>query len=148
MFNALKHKPGLYKGLIALVCGVLMLLSGCVTQSKELEAILESSVLTASLTTGSQVRRFVQDKRVTLGKPMPAEVMIIYEPKDVYTQKDVFDEIVGFLEKDTWEKKDLSIPRPEYYTASLLQQGFLISAEVSISSDSNTVVLTLRAKPR
>jgi hypothetical protein len=131
MFNALKHKPGLYKGLIALVCGVLMLLSGCVTQSKELE-----------------VRRFVQDKRVTLGKPMPAEVMIIYEPKDVYTQKDVFDEIVGFLEKDTWEKKDLSIPRPEYYTASLLQQGFLISAEVSISSDSNTVVLTLRAKPR
>lgn len=121
--------------------------SGYLTQTKELKAMLKSSVPTTPLTTGREVRRSIQDKGVTLGKPIRPYVVIDYEPKDNYTKRDVFDEVVGILEKNNWEKKEVSLPPPDY-KALLPQNGFLIEATVTIQSDRNIVYLILETYPR
>lgn len=138
------------KYLIVALCGILILFLGnkYLVKSNELRAILATPIVTSPLTTGYEVERFVSDKGVTLGMPVYPEVLIVYEPKDDYTQRDVFDEVIGILEKDKWEKKELNAPNPEYYKASLPQNGFSIGAEVSTSSDRNTVVMTLKINPR
>ena len=122
-------------------------LSKYVIQTKELKAMLESSIATIQLTTGREVSRSSQDKGVTLGKPIPAEVRIKYEPTGNYTESNVFNEIIGILERDNWKREELSIDEPGFYIAHLPQDGFLIEASVLIQTDRNTVSIRLRTYP-
>ena len=147
----MKHKLYIYISCIVLTFGILLFLSGCKkTESTELKAMLESSAATAQLTTGSEVYRQIQDREIKplLGKPKQPEVRIEYEPINNYTKEDVYDEIVGILEKNNWEMKELSIAQPGYYNASLPQDGFTILAEVLIHSQSNIVSIDLTTIPR
>jgi hypothetical protein len=146
--NAVRQKLDVQRGPVALVICITLLLGGCAMQSKELKAMLESSVPTTQLTMGREVNRSYQDRGVTLGKPIPAEVRIKYEPKGNYTESDVFDEIIGILEQDSWEREELSVDEPGFYRASLLQDGFLIRATVHIQKDGTIVSVRLRTYPR
>lgn len=152
----MKHKFGIYKSYItlalgvALAFGVLIFFSGCNTRSAEVNAMLDSSVATTQLTTGSEVRRRYQDRETNplLGKPKQPEFRIEYEPKSNYTQEDVYDEIVGILENNNWENEELGIAQSGYYKAALSQDGFSIVAEVLIHSRSNIVSIQLHTIPR
>ena len=140
----MKHKFYIHKIYIVLAFGVLLLLSGC--QSAELKA-MENSTSIIELTTGSEVSRWRQDKGVTLGKPDYPEVRIEYEPVNNYTLEDIYDEIVAILERNNWEREELSIDRSGFYRASLPQDSFSIQATVSIQLDRNIVSIRLRTIP-
>lgn len=127
---------------------VIFILVSCKTQSQELKAILETPVSTTQLATGDEVSRSYQDKGVTLGKPVPAEVRIIYKPKGKYTNANIYDELIGILDKDGWKREDLDIDQPGFFRAALPQAGFTIRATVTIQSDRNTVSLRLRSFPQ
>lgn len=134
-----KHRFKIYISYLALVFGILFLLSGCDTKSPELEA-LETSVSVLTLKTGGEVSRAYQDKGVTLGKPVYAQVRIEYEPLNHYTKDDVYDEIVAILEKNSWERDEWNIV-PDYFSGSLQQGHFTIYATVLIQSDKNSVTV-------
>jgi hypothetical protein len=146
----MKRKLYTHISYMTLAFGILLFLSGCNAKSTELKAMLESSVATTQLTTGSEVSRQYQDRQTKplLGKPKQPEVRIEYEPINNYTKEDVYDEIVGILEKNDWEREELSIAQPGYYKASLPQDDFTIVAEVLIHSKSNIVSINLGTIPR
>jgi formylglycine-generating enzyme required for sulfatase activity len=132
----MEQKPYIYQSYIALAFGVLLCLSGC--KSAELTA-MESSVLIIQLSKGREVERFIDDKGEALGKPIYPGVLIVYEPINNYTKKDVFDEIVAILKKNNWQKQDSIVPGS--FSGSLQRDQFIISASVSIFLDKNLVSL-------
>jgi len=116
-------------------------------QSKELKAMLYTSVATMSLTTGTEVRRSVEDNHTTLGKPIVAGVIIEYKPNSNYSEKDVFDEIVKTLLDEHWQKEDLSTDQPGFFIASLPQDAFIIKASIYMQPDRGIVSIRLRTVP-
>lgn len=143
-----KHRINVHKRFIALAFGVLIFLGGCNTRSAELNAMLKSSVSTIQLMTGREVYRRQQDKGTTLGKPIPAQVTVEYEPVNSHTKEDVFTEIAATLERDNWEREEQSIPQPNYFRATLPQDNFSLVADVSIDSQRNIVSIRLATTPR
>ncbi|MDP9312965.1 MAG: hypothetical protein M3R24_19115 [Chloroflexota bacterium] len=144
----MKHRINAYKIIIGLAFVIIILLSGCNTRSNELNAILKSSVATTQLTTGREVSRSQQDKSTTLGKPVYAKLILEYEPVNNNTKEDVFNEIVAILEKDNWEREELSRPIPGFFKATLPQDNFSLVADVSIDAQRNTVIIRLETIPR
>ena len=144
----MKLKIGIQKNHIAVLFSFLILLGGCKTQSEELKAMLASRISTFQPSTGNEVRRSYQDKGVTLGKPIPAEVIIEYKPIGNYTVGDVYDEIVKTLLHQHWQKEELSTYQPGFFIASLSQEGFIIKASVNIQPDRGIVSIRLRTFPR
>jgi hypothetical protein len=140
----MKLKFYIHKRYIALAFGALLFLSGC--QSAELKA-LENSTSILQLTTGREVSRWQQDKGVTLGKPDYPEVRIEYEPINNYAKEDVYNEIVGILEENNWERKELSIAQSGYFRASLPQDDFKIVVAVLIHLKSNIVIIQFGTNP-
>ena len=130
-----------YKYQIAFTIGVLFLLSGC--KSAELKEV-ENSASILQLTTGHEVRRWHQDKGIALGKPVYTKLWIGYEPINHYTKEDVFNEIIATLEKNNWEK-DKSNFVPDYFTASLQQDQFRITAAVFYYPDENLIAIYFEA---
>lgn len=107
-----------------------LFLSGC--KSAEVKT-MEDSVSIIQLTTGREVERYTTNRHVALGKPVYPEVLIIYEPINNHTNKDVYDEIVAILKKNNWEE-DESYIVPNYFWATLQQGGFKISAIIANDS--------------
>jgi hypothetical protein len=136
--------------LTALTLAILLLVSGRKAESVELRAILESSAAAAQLTTAIEVDRHYQDRETKplLGKPKQPEVRVDYEPISSYTKEDVYNEIIGFLDKKNWKREELSIPQQGYYKASFPQDHFTIVAEVQIHSQENIVSIYLTTAPR
>jgi hypothetical protein len=129
--------------IVLLVFGILFFLSGCsLIKSSQLRAI-EDAASVLQLTTGREVERWTQDKGTALGKPIYAQVLIVYEPINNHTKKEVFDEIVAILEKNNWESEPVTVP--DYFRATLQQGQFKISTRVSIGLDKNlvTIVITI-----
>jgi len=116
-------------------------------QSKELKAMLASSASNIQLSTGNEVRRSYQDSGRTLGKPIPAEVIIEYEPKNNYTEGDIYDEILKTLLNEHWQKEELSTDQSGFFRASLPQDAFIIRASVYIQLDRGIVSIRLRTAP-
>jgi hypothetical protein len=145
----MKYQLNIYINYIALAFVVLIFFSGCNTRSDELNAMLESSVATTQLTTGNEVSRRYQDRETKplLGKPKQPEFRIEYEPINNYTKEDVYNELVRILEKNNWEREELSITQSGYYRATLPQDYFTIVAEVLIHSKSNIVSIQLVTVP-
>jgi hypothetical protein len=127
---------------IAVVIGVLIYLK-VTAKSAELTAMIENPVTTTPLVTAREVRRWEHDKGQSLGKPLYAEVTVEYEPVNNYTKVDVFNEIIGVLNKNNWQKKELIIAQPDYYKAILPQEDFIIEASVLIHDDRNSVGMYL-----
>jgi len=128
-----------YKLFITLSLGVLLLLSGC--KSIELRA-LEDSAAILQLSTGSEVSRTVQDAETVLGKPVYAEITIQYQPLEGYTKNDVYSEVTGILEKNSWvsdERADGS----DVFSASLPQGNAEILVKVWVHSNENLVGVNL-----
>jgi hypothetical protein len=121
--------------ILPLTICLLFLLSGC--KSAELQT-LEKSVSILQITTGQEVRRRIQDKGTALGKPVYAEIAIVYEPINNHTTKEVYDEIVAILKKNLWEGSEPNTGR-DYFKATLQQDQFKIFTEVLIDSDKNLV---------
>ena len=130
--------------LFFLACSVTLFLSGCrLIKSAELQA-LENSTSVMQLSTGREVRRWINDKGKALGKPVYAEILIVYEPDNNHTREDVYNEIVAILKKNKWEG-DEPITGRNYFKATLQQDNFEISTGVSIDENKNlvTVVMTI-----
>jgi hypothetical protein len=111
--------------------------------------MLESSAATVQLITGQEINRYTQDREIKplLGKPKQPEVRIDYEPTSNYTKEDVYNEIVGILEKNNWEKEELSVSQFGYFKASLSKENFTIVVEVVIHPEMNIVSIYLRTNP-
>lgn len=120
----------------------LLLLCGCKAQSPELKTL--ESVAVFEVTSGREIARAYQDQGETLGKPVYAQVRITYEPLAAYTQYDVYDEIVTTLETNNWER-DVANIVPDYFSASLSQDGFTIGVRVMIQTE--TVVVYMEVVP-
>ena len=123
--------------LFALAFGVLLFLSGC--KSAELKA-LENSASIIQLTTGREISRSLKDKAVVLAKQQYAEVTIKYEPINNYTRRDVYDEIVGILEKNNWKRDAVNVV-PDFYSGSLTQGYSKLLVSVGINPDKNQVIV-------
>ncbi len=130
--------------IFALVCGLLLFLSGCEIKSVQLKA-LENSVSIIQPTTGREVSRSVQDKEAGFTGPIYAEIRIKYEPLNNYTKEDLYDEIVAILEKNSWEGKECNACRSASFIASLQQDDYRIpiSATVLIHPDENLVIIKM-----
>lgn len=120
---------------LALSIAFLFLLSGC--KSPELQT-LEKSVSILQVTKGQEVRRNIRDKGTALGKPLYAEITIVYEPINNHTSKDVYDEIAAILKKNHWEGSEPNAGR-NYFKATLQQDQFKIFSEILIDSEKNLV---------
>ena len=99
-------------GLVTVIF-LMLFLSGC--KSAELQAI-ENSASVLQITTGREVNKWTHDKGVTLGKPVDAKILIVYEPINNHTRKEVYEEIVAILEKNNWVGKE---PFADYFVATL-----------------------------
>jgi hypothetical protein len=145
----MKNRSNIYTAHIVLAFVILISLSGCKKESTELKAMLKSADATTQITTGSEISRYVQERETNplVGKPKQPEVRIDYEPLHNYTKEDIYNEIVAILEENGWERDELSIPQSGYYRANLLQDGFIIVAEVQIHSKLNIVSIYLRTIP-
>jgi hypothetical protein len=131
------NKNKLY--IFVLAISVLLLLSGC--KSAELKA-MEDSASIIQLTTGQEVRRSLIEKDWGFTGPIYPQVIIVYEPINRYTKKEVLDEIVTILEKNNWERYEWSTT-PDSFGGSLRQDQFEISIGVSIDSNKNHVVIVM-----
>ena len=131
------NKNKLY--ILALAFGVLLFLSGC--KSAELKA-MEDSASVIQLTTGHEVARSLREKDWGFTGPIYPQVIIVYEPINNYTKKEVYDEIVTILEKNNWERYEWSTT-PDSFSGSLRQDQFEISIGVTISLNKNHVVIAL-----
>jgi len=138
-FQKANHK--LY--MLASVFGVLLFLNGCgIIKSAELRA-LEEAASVLQLTTGREVRRSLQDKGTALGKPVYAKIIIVYEPINNHTRKEVYEEIVAILIKNNWEGSELNYIIPDSFSGSLHQGQFNISGGVNIETDRNLVIVIM-----
>ncbi len=128
--------------IFALALGVLLCLSGC--KSAELQAV-EKSASILQITTGQEVSRALQDKGVALGKPVYAEIIIVYEPINNHTKEDVFEELVAILRKNGWKEEGEGNTVPVYFIASWRQNDFQspLLATVVIRADKNLVNLQI-----
>jgi len=128
-------------GLVTVIF-LMLFLSGC--KSAELQAI-ENSASVLQITTGREVNKWTHDKGVTLGKPVDAKILIVYEPINNHTRKEVYEEIVAILEKNNWMGSEPNTGR-DYFVATLQQGSFEISTEVVIGEIKNiaTIRMTIR----
>jgi hypothetical protein len=115
----------------------LFFLSGC--KSTELQAI-EDSASVLQITKGREAERYITDKGVTLGKPVDAKILIVYEPINNHARKEVYEEIVAILKKNNWQGKE---PFADYFVATLQQGGFEISAKVSIDEIKDIITISM-----
>jgi hypothetical protein len=121
-----------------LASSLLLFLNGCgIIKSAELRA-LENAASVLQLTTGREVERRIQDKGTALGKPVYAEILIVYEPINHHTRKEIYDEIVAILKKNHWQGNE-PLTGHDFFKATLQQSGFEISTDVLIDSDENLV---------
>jgi hypothetical protein len=118
-----------------------LLLSGC--KSAELQALEKAASSIPPLTTGREVRRSLQDKGTALGKPVYAEILIVYEPVNNHTRKDVYEEAVAILKKNNWVGSEESIAGYDYFKATLQQGGFKMSTVVAIDEKRNIVTINM-----
>ncbi|MBP9836401.1 MAG: hypothetical protein KBC78_01050 [Candidatus Pacebacteria bacterium] len=128
----------IYTGLTCLILGFSLFVAGCNIKSKELKTILASSAVSMELSTAHEIKQIIQDKEVSLGKPIYAEVRIQYEPIGQHTKEDVFREIVAILEKDQWQRSEMGID-DRYYVATLNKDSFPLLTEV-FNNKENTFV--------
>jgi len=133
------NKNKLY--ILALAFGVLLFLSGC--KSAELKA-MENSTSIIQLTTGREVSISLRDKHRGIVGPVYAQIILVYEPINNHTNKDVYDEIVAILKKNNWEGSEPIMGDDEYFKATLQQGGFEIIADVVIDSKKNHVTIIMR----
>jgi hypothetical protein len=135
--------------IIILLALCIFLLGGCKEKSKELVAMLESSISTTALTTGLEIDRSQFDWGEGLIKPTRPEVRIQYKPKNNYTKEDVYEEIIENLEESHWDREEEpGIKQAGFYRAFLPQDGFTIRATVQILSEENIVNVRLITIPR
>lgn len=133
-----QNKTRFIFGLLTVIF-LMFLLSKC--KSNELRAI-EYAASTLQITTGQELSRSIQDKGTALGKPFYPEILIVYEPINNHTTKDVYEEIVGILIKNNWVGSESNIGR-DYFTATLQQSGFEMSTGVSIDEKKNVVTISI-----
>ncbi len=138
----MKHKSYIYIVYIVLALGILLIIN--LGKSVQLKT-LENSISVIQLTTGHEVKRYSDKAGSALGKPVYAEVLVIYEPIGNYTKKDVFDEIVAILKTNNWKDEGSTVP--DYFRASLQQgesgSGHQLSASVAIFLDKDRVSLKI-----
>ncbi len=91
---------------------------------------IEELVARENLTTATEVRRWHHDKNTILGNSQLAELFIIYQPKKGYEQKDVFNELIDFLEKNGFTEVESSTTQPDVYEASLIRQDYEFKCNV------------------
>ena len=125
--------------IIALAFGILFFLSGC--KSAELRAI-DNSASVLQITTGQEVDRWTHDKGTALGKPVYAKILIVYEPINNHTRKEVYEEVVAILKNNNWVGSE-PITDYDYFKAILEQDGFEISAKVSIDEIKNIITISM-----
>src|SRR6266542_3603376 len=126
-------------GLVTILSLLALFLSGC--KSTELRA-MENSVSIIQLTKGREVLRSLREKDWGFSGPIYPQVIIVYEPINRYTRKEVLDEIATILEKNNWHKYEWSTT-PDSFSGSLRQDRFEISIGVSIDSNKNHVVIDM-----
>jgi formylglycine-generating enzyme required for sulfatase activity len=135
-----KHSVG---KCFVLAFGVLLCLSGCIFKSPKLQT-LENTIATIQPTKGHEIDRYTRDEGTSLGKPVYAEVLIVYEPNEHYTKKDVLDEIVAILEKNNWKREDTHSPGA--FIGTLRQDQFIITVTAAIFSKENRVSLSMSGR--
>jgi len=91
---------------------------------------------------GQEVNRFLQDGGKAMGQPVYPEVLIVYEPINNYTQKEVYVEIMTILENNNWER-DKSYIFPDGFKAYLQHGYFKIITNVNIDSRNNHVIVKM-----
>jgi hypothetical protein len=123
--------------LMVVISLLLPLLSAC--KSAALQTI-EDAASVLQLTKGREVNRWTQDTGKALGKPVYPDILIVYEPVNNHTRKEVYEEIVTILKKNNWQGKE---PFADYFVATLRQGGFEISTEVSIDENKNIVTIKM-----
>jgi hypothetical protein len=108
--------------------------------SKELEAILKSTVANAQLTTGREVERSYNDKKngTFYRKPVRAELRQDVEPTGSNTKEDVFKEVVGLTQSSGWKRVD-SGSQSGHYSALLSGGSFSLMVEIFNHSDSSSI---------
>jgi len=110
-------------------------------KSPELKA-MENSASVLQLIKGQEVNRFLQDGGKAMGQPVYPEVLIVYEPINNYTQKEVYVEIMTILENNNWER-DKSYIFPDGFKAYLQHGYFKIITNVNIDSRNNHVIVKM-----
>ncbi len=123
--------------IVALVISVLLFLSGC--KSAELKT-MENSASVIQLTTGREVRRSLIDKQRGFTGPIYPEITIVYEPINNHTKKEVYDEIVAILKKNSWVGSEPLINN-DFFKATLQQGSFEITADVASGLNENHVTI-------
>jgi len=121
---------------------ILLFLSGC--KSDQLKT-LESSLSTIQLTTGREVSRYARDRSEGFTGPIYANIRLEFEPINQYSKKDVYDEIVAYLEENNWEEDECNGCSSGYFSASLPQDPYPIplSVEVLLHADENLVSISI-----
>ena|SRR6266542_1619331 len=127
-------------GLVTTLSLLALLLSGC--KSTELRA-MENSVSIIQLTKGREVLRSLREKDWGFTGPIYPQVIIVYEPINNHTNKEVYDEIVAILKKNNWEGSEPNMGH-DYFEAFLHQGDYKISAGVSIDSHKNQIIFITR----
>jgi len=110
-------------------------------KSPELKA-MENSASVLQLTKGHEVERYITDKHSGFTGPIYPEVLIVYEPINNYTQKEVYVEIMTILENNNWER-DKSYIFPDGFKAYLQHGYFKIITNVNIDSRNNHVIVKM-----
>ncbi len=123
--------------IFALALGVLLCLSGC--KSAELKT-MENSASILQLTTGREVRRSLIDKQRGFTGPIYPEITIVYEPINNHTKKEVYDEIVAILKKNSWVGSEPLI-NDDFFKATLQQGNFEITADVVSGLSENLEII-------
>ena len=131
---------------IAAFC--LISVSGCNDNSPELKAILGSSAANMPLLTAEEVRRWHKDKQEALGKSYNAELNIEYKPKDTYSTRDVFAEIVSVLRRNDWTDDTRTMKNPAYYVAFIPYGSFELLAEVFLLPDAGLIKVNITHRMR
>ena len=128
---------------LLLAGSILLLLSGCKYIKSQQMHELEQLADTVQIQSGIVVDRQQRDREKVLGKPVYANIRIIYKPVDNYTKQDVYREIITVLEQNNWEGKVCEGCTTDYYTAGLQQGNYPIPirAKVRVSKEDNTVSL-------
>jgi len=108
-------------------------------KSPELKA-LEASAAALNLQTGREIKLFIRDKNVVLGKVQYAEINLDYEPSSTHTVDDLYNEIISILESGYWKRDEVNVV-PDFYSghSTFAPNDFTALVSVGIDRDKNLV---------